>query len=260
LGYRFAEIALKMKIQNVVEALIFAADAPVKPEQMLEVLNKETFEDVEVSLDLLESIFPQLLEKYSGEDFPFELRQVDGGYQFFTKRAYYPYVRHAAVVANKKKLSRSSLETLAIIAYRQPVTKPEVEYIRGVNCDHAVQKLLEKKLIEIRGRADAAGKPLIYGTTPFFMEYFGLNTLSDLPKLQEFTIDEEEYRKQFDTYLVEQETTAFDEPEASAEMGMPAESPVAEEIQSEGVISKEVINEESIQVNVKPEGHAGEEE
>lgn len=246
-----------MHISNIIEALIFAADAPLKPAQMLEILSKETFEEGPLTPEALEVILTGLTEKYASDDFPFELRGIDGGYQFFTKRAYFQYVRHAAVVASKKKLSRSSLETLAIIAYRQPVTKPEIEYIRGVNCDHAIQKLLEKKLVEIRGRADAPGKPLVYGTSAFFMEYFGLNNLADLPKLQDFPIDEDEYKKQFETYLAEQEMTASDEAAAFPK----EEAPATEEITAENEAALTPTDEEdSVQVNIKPEGETGEEE
>ena len=94
------------------------------------------------------------------------------------------------MLRNQKKLSRAALETLSIIAYRQPITRPEIEFIRGVNCDYAIQKLLEKKLIDIAGRADAPGRPLLYQTSPFFMEYFGINDLKDLPTPKDFSQEE----------------------------------------------------------------------
>ena len=86
---------------------------------------------------------------------------------------------------NKKRLSVASLETLAIIAYKQPVTKPEIESIRGVNCDYTVQKLLERELVEMAGRSEAVGKPLLYRTSTLFMDYFGINSVTDLPQLKE---------------------------------------------------------------------------
>jgi len=98
-----------------------------------------------------------------------------------------------ANVNSKKKLSRASLETLAIIAYRQPVTKAEIEFIRGVASDYAVQKLLERNLVSIAGRADAPGKPLLYATSPYFMQFFGLNDPSELPKLKDFELSEEDH-------------------------------------------------------------------
>ena len=98
-------------------------------------------------------------------------------------------------------MSRASLETLSIIAYKQPITKTEIEFIRGVNCDYAVSKLLEKNLSEIRGRSEFAGRPLLYGTTPFFMEYFALNDLRDLPKLDELNSEEKDFQAQFKVYV-----------------------------------------------------------
>jgi segregation and condensation protein B len=98
---------------------------------------------------------------------------------------------------NQKRLTRTALETLSIIAYKQPITKAEMEFIRGVNCDYAVQKLLDKQLVSIIGRSEAAGRPLLYGTSPFFMEYFGLADMSDLPKLKEFEVLAEEQMEDF---------------------------------------------------------------
>jgi segregation and condensation protein B len=91
---------------------------------------------------------------------------------------------------SKRRLSNSALETLSIIAYKQPVTKSEIERIRGVNCDYSIQKLLEKELIEIRGKSEAVGRPIIYGTSPNFMEYFGINDMKDLPTPKDFAPEE----------------------------------------------------------------------
>lgn len=209
-----------MRIESIIEAIIFVADSPLKPEQLLEILSDSEIEGFQPGLEAIVEILEQLENKYSStEEFSFELRRIDGGFQFFTKRAFFPFVRHAVTVTSRKKLSRANLETLAIIAYRQPVTKPEIEYIRGVNCDHSIQKLLEKKLIEIRGREKAPGNPLLYATSPEFMTFFGINDISDLPKLQEFSIDEDEYRKQFETYLKDNdELSSFSEMTSGAEI------------------------------------------
>ncbi len=200
------------EISQIIEALIFASDTPVRPEQILELWDAEAFSELELDAETLESIMKALEAKYQTPEHVFELRRISGGYQFFTKRDYYPFVRESLVEKNKRKLSRASLETLSIIAYRQPVTKTEVEFIRGVNCDYAVRKLLDHKLIQILGRSDAPGKPLIYGTSDYFMEYFGLNDVKDLPKLEEISIDEETFQGQFKIYLKE---AGIEEPEST---------------------------------------------
>ena len=196
---------MDIAVDSVVEALIFTSDGPLTTAQILDLFGEEEFEAFEMNEEKLQVILEWLDKKYQGPQFICELRQVAGGYQFFTKREYYPYAKVAAMAKSKKKLSRASLETLAIVAYRQPITKTEVEYIRGVNCDYAIHKLLEKNLLEIRGRSDAAGRPLIYGTSPYFMEYFGINDLKDLPKLDEVNIDESEFAAQFKVYLTDKE-------------------------------------------------------
>lgn len=129
-------------------------------------------------------------EKYKEESFSFQVEHVGGGYQFLTKPAYQSSIGILLKQQSKKRLSNSSLETLSIIAYKQPVTKSQIEQIRGVNCDYTTQKLLEKELIEILGKADSIGRPLLYGTSAKFMEYFGINDLSDLPTPKDFSSED----------------------------------------------------------------------
>jgi segregation and condensation protein B len=125
-------------------------------------------------------------EKYNSAFFPFELRESGGGWQFLTKREYHQTIAQLNGDKFLKRLSTAALETLAIIAYKQPITKSEIEAIRGVNCDYSIQKLLEKELIIISGRNEAmVGKPLIYATSRHFMDYFGINTSEELPKISE---------------------------------------------------------------------------
>ncbi len=188
---------------QIIEALIFASDSPLRPDQILDLWKAEAFNELEMTHFELKNILKKLTEKYSSEAYVFELQRINGGYQFYTKRIFYPYVRQAVLDKNNRKLSRASLETLSIIAYRQPVTKTELEFIRGVNCDYVVKKLLDGQLIEILGRSDAPGRPLIYGTSAYFMEYFGLNDVKDLPKLEEVSIDEETFQEQLKVYLKE---------------------------------------------------------
>ena len=120
-------------------------------------------------------------EKFGAEEFSFQLFKAAGGYQFLTKPAYQASISILLKQQSKKRLSTSAMETLSIIAYKQPISKTEIENIRGVNCDYAVQKLLDKGLIEITGKAESIGRPMLYGTTPKFMEYFGISDLTELP-------------------------------------------------------------------------------
>src|SRR5690606_2542513 len=120
------------------------------------------------------------------EFYAFEVIESGGGWQFLTKKEYHKTIAQLNGDKFLKKLSVAAIETLSIIAYKQPVTKSEIELIRGVNCDYAVQKLLEKHLVIIAGRKeDAPGKPLIYTTSKSFMDYFGINSPQDLPKIEE---------------------------------------------------------------------------
>ncbi len=132
----------------------------------------------------------KLLEKYTAEEFSFELNHIAGGYQFLTKPAYQASIGILLKQQSKRRLSTSALETLSIIAYKQPVTKGDMEAIRGVNCDYAVHKLLEKGLVEIKGKSEAIGRPVLYGTSEKFMEYFGINDLNELPTPKDFATAE----------------------------------------------------------------------
>ncbi len=175
-----------------IEALIFASDKPLISVEITELINTALgFIEDRASLDQVETAIEGIKEKYDSEFYAFELKQSGGGWQFLTKPAYHKTV--ALINGDKfiKRLSTASLETLAIIAYKQPITKSEIESIRGVNCDYAVQKLLEKDLVIISGRnEDAVGKPLIYGTSKSFMDYFGINSADELPKISEVMMEE----------------------------------------------------------------------
>ncbi|MBX5438163.1 MAG: SMC-Scp complex subunit ScpB [Thermoflavifilum sp.] len=172
-----------------VEALIFASDHPLALSEITTLVNKAFgFMDHLIPDDQVEAAVQAVVEKYAHPSFPFEVRYRGGGYQFLTKKDYFKTVAQLNGDKFLKRLSAAALETLAIIAYRQPVSKAEIEYIRGVNADYAIQKLLEKELIVISGRSeDQPGKPLLYSTSRLFMDYFGLNGPQDLPPLQEFS-------------------------------------------------------------------------
>ena len=184
-----------MEISQIIphiEALIFASDKALSNEEIIELINNALgFIEDRADLEQIETAIQGIKEKYDSEFYAFELKQSGGGWQFLTKPMYHKTI--ALLNGDKflKKLSSAALETLAIIAYKQPITKSEIESIRGVNCDYAVQKLLEKDLIIISGRnEDAVGKPLIYATSKSFMDYFGINSASDLPKINEVLMEE----------------------------------------------------------------------
>lgn len=132
------------------------------------------------------------IEKYKDEKFPFEVLKSGGGFQFLTKPAYQSSISIHLKQKSTKRLSQSAIETLSIIAYKQPVTKANVEAVRGVGCDYTIQKLLEKELIAIRGKAETVGKPILYGTSEKFLDYFGINDISELPTLKDFKTEENE--------------------------------------------------------------------
>ena len=146
--------------------------------------------EADVPLEDISKAIEQLQEKYTSTDFSIEISKIGGGYLFYSKPAYQASIGILLKQQSKRRLSNSALETLSIIAYKQPIIKSEIEKIRGVNCDYSVQKLLEKELIEIRGKSDAVGRPLIYGTSKNFMEYFGINDIKDLPTPKDFAQEE----------------------------------------------------------------------
>ena len=179
-----------MEIANLithVEALIFASEKPLIAIEITELVNSALgFMDDKVVIDQVETSIEGVKEKYNSAFFPFELRESGGGWQFLTKREYHQTIAQLNGDKFLKRLSTAALETLAIIAYKQPITKSEIEAIRGVNCDYSIQKLLEKELIIISGRNEAlVGKPLIYATSRHFMDYFGINSSEELPKISE---------------------------------------------------------------------------
>jgi len=170
-----------------IEALIFASDKPLALQDLVEMLNNAiAFIDDRATDDQVEAAVDAIKEKYDAEFYAFGLVESGGGWQFLTKPEYHKTIAQLNGDKYLKKLSVASIETLSIIAYKQPVTKSEIELIRGVNCDYAVQKLLEKELVVISGRKeDAVGKPLLYSTSKNFMDYFGINSADDLPKIKE---------------------------------------------------------------------------
>ena len=179
-----------MEINDIIphiESLVFASDKPLSSSEITELVNIALgFMEDKIALDLVESAMEEITEKYNSDLYPFEVRLSGGGWQFLTKKEYHKTVAQLNGERFLKRLSAASLETLAIIAYKQPITKGEIEAIRGVNSDYTVQKLLEKELVIISGRNEKMpGQPLIYSTSKNFMDYFGINSADDLPKIRE---------------------------------------------------------------------------
>ena len=175
-----------------IEALIFASDKPLSETELTELVNSAlAFIEDRATPEQVRAAIEGIYEKYQSEFYAFELRELGGGWQFLTKKEYHKTVAQLNGDKFLKRLSIAALETLAIIAYKQPITKSEMEAIRGVNCDYAVQKLLEKDLVIISGRhEDNVGKPLIYNTSKSFMDYFGINSAEDLPRISEVLMEE----------------------------------------------------------------------
>ena len=192
------------------EALIFASDEALSTDTLFKILitrnysikeasaiNEEEENDSQFSFekeikerfslndDFFRSLINEINEDLSRSGRPYEIVEIAGGYQFATRREYGEVIRHLVNLRKKKRLSQAALETIAIVAYRQPITKPEVEQIRGVNSSEIMNSLLDKNLVKIVGRKDSLGKPLLYATTNEFLRVFGLKRLEDLPKLRE---------------------------------------------------------------------------
>src|ERR671933_1815531 len=174
-----------------IESLIFASDKPLTSAEITELINQAFgFMEDKIIVEQVDAAIEGVVEKYSSEFYPFEVRQSGGGWQFLTKKEFHKTVAQLNGEKFLKKLSAAALETLAIIAYKQPITKGEIESIRGVSSDYTVQKLLEKDLILITGRNEKLpGHPLVYATSKSFMDYFGINSPEDLPKIKEVLAD-----------------------------------------------------------------------
>lgn len=175
-------------VKSLIEALIFGAREPLSVRQiqaLYEVPGPEGSEPRKIDYDSIARLVEELNGEYTASDRPYRIVQIAGGYQFATQPAYAEWLGKLYKEQTRRKLSQSSIETLAIIAYKQPITKPEIESIRGVNCDYVLSTLLEKDMATIVGRAPTVGRPLLYGTTKEFLKHFGLNELSDLPRPRE---------------------------------------------------------------------------
>lgn len=170
---------------SILEALIFASDEPISPQELIKAIKEIDGNDTSITPTDVENSVTELNQKYDNEDSSFKILPIAEGFIFGTKPEYAKYVGYLSNEKTKRRLSQAALETLSIIAYKQPITKPEIETIRGVNSDYMINTLLEKSLVTIKGRSESVGRPLLYGTTPEFLQYFGINKISDLPKPRE---------------------------------------------------------------------------
>ncbi len=164
--------------KGIIEALLFASEKPISLEEIFQVLEAD-------DKNTLKKLIDELKGEYESQGRGFRLIEVAGGFQVCTHPDFAPWLAKLFRSRRISRFSKPALETLAIVAYRQPVTRAEVESIRGVNVEGVLRTLLEKGMVRIRGRKDSPGRPLIYGTTSQFLEYFGLNSLSELPRLEE---------------------------------------------------------------------------
>jgi len=170
-----------VRIAQIVEAVLFASDAPLKAEDILRA-------DPSLDEDRVEEAIRTLQTEYDEADRAFQIVEVAGGYQIFTRPEYAPYLDRFDTIPRPSRLSGASLETLAIIAYRQPVGRVELEYIRGVGSSGVIRTLQDRELVEVVGRGEGLGRPLLYGTTRAFLQHFGFRSLDDLPRPEELPV------------------------------------------------------------------------
>ena len=168
-------------LRSAVEALLFASEKPLSVDEI-----KNAFEDG-VSAGDIQASLELLKQDYEAQERGFQLAQIAGGFQIVTHPRFASYLKKFYQAREKKRLSQAALETLSVIAYKQPVTRADIEAIRGVNVDGAIKSLMEKDLIRMVGRKEVPGRPILYGTTRDFLERFGINSLKELPPLSEFT-------------------------------------------------------------------------
>jgi len=185
---------------QLIEALIFASDIPLPSRKLKEILELDSEKEVRASVK-------KINQNYQKIESPLHVIEVAGGYQIVTQPEYALWIKKLYRSRSAGHLTQRALETMAIIAYKQPITKPEMEAIRGVNVDGVLRTLIERNLITVTGRLKAPGNPLLYGTTKYFLEYFGLKNIKDLPKLREI----DELLKADDKFLVSLDQVALQE-------------------------------------------------
>jgi len=198
---------------KIIEALLFASSEPLTQSRV----NLVFIDDAPQLSDLI----PLLIEEFEKEQRPLKIQDVAGGYQITTKPEYETWVRSVLNKSSKLALSQAALETLAIIAYKQPVSRFEIEAIHGVDSTGVLKTILDRTLIKIKGRDEGPGRPLLYATTETFLEHFGLNKISDMPKLKEINeLAESDEDSQLEAFVPSS-------PHQSTEVDQPTDTPTA---------------------------------
>ena len=175
----------RAQIKNIIEAMLFVSDKPLFLSEIKSVLEGPDANEIK-------EVIAELAGEFETQARALRVKEIAGGYQIVTDPVLAPWLKKLYKTAGSDRLSGPSLETLAIIAYKQPASKPEIEAIRGVNVDGVLKTLVEKNLVRILGRRETVGRPIIYGTTQDFLQYFGLNSLEELPRLEEFHFTEKD--------------------------------------------------------------------
>lgn len=224
----------KAQLKQIVEALIFAADMPLPISQINALIDDANVRDIKKAV-------AELNVEYTNTNRSFQITELAGGYQMVTHESFAPWLRKFFEKQIRTRLSQAALETLSVVAFRQPIAKSDIEAIRGVNCDGVIKTLLERRMVTISGRAEGPGRPLLYATTKEFLRYFGVNQISDLPKPREIEeilkqedaipaelagqVDLDQFKKEMDS---PDKTSGTDTGEAASgknpENGMPASS------------------------------------
>ena len=170
-------------LEQQVQSLIFASEQGIRIEEIIYCLQQAC--NIYYTEEQVTALLEEIQNRYADPKLAIELKKTNNSYQFLSKKEFHPVINQLQLQRSKKKLSQAALETLAVIAYRQPVTKTEIEQIRGVNCDYTIQKLLERELISITGKATTAGRPVLYSASGRFADYFGINSFAELPRLKD---------------------------------------------------------------------------
>lgn len=170
-----------MRMTQIIEALLFSSDAPLSADELARA-------DESLNEDLVDEAIKELTQIYEESERAFEIKQLGGGYQILTRPVYAPYLERFDTVPKSSRLSTPALETLAIIAYRQPIGRIDIEYIRGVSSAGVIRTLQERELVDVVGRSDGLGRPLLYGTTGKFLEHFGFAELDELPRTEDLPV------------------------------------------------------------------------
>lgn len=180
---------MNIALKPIIQAVLFSSPNPIKEEELYGLIQKE---HPEIENALILEALKELQYEYQTDKYGIEIQQTGSGYSFVSKSVYYPYIVHYIETIQKRRLSKSALETLSIIAFQPDCTKLDMETIRGVSSDYAIERLLERELIEISGRKDTPGHPTTYRTTEKFLDYFGIHSIDDLPRLTDIQVHENE--------------------------------------------------------------------